>query len=620
MFVRLQYKGEEPDICLYRRSGWKMSNTVDYSYENGSGGYEEEECASDLYVKIMATILFVVVWPFVVLDMKWFPIGRPAAALMGAVLMVVFHIVSQSEVYEIQGQVERLQTLFLLVGMMILSYYFDREGLLRIVALWIIGKNKPFRHILWKVCLLSAILSAFITNDATCLVIVPLLLNEFTKQERNQNEILPLLLGIATSANIGSAATVFGNPQNSFIASVAKINLIKFLIALLPAAIIGTFLSMGLLYLFFFKIIFGKKSSTIANETESIRQINNASGGSLPISIDNERRSIVLSHDRSDQPFLSSQIARERELVYSSHDQIYRSTSIRQLPQSGSRYSMPVSFNHDQERSGVYRSTTSPNVTGRDEIQGSLTIELSNNDQEEYEPQQDVNEFRPIKKRTIREKIFMIWLITISIVVIVLLAIPPPPTVPAEFNLGCVPVAAAILTMLVDTIVNRKYAYDAIQKIDWTLILMFMGLFVWLDGFQKTCFPELLFNKLRPYMNLNKIGGVLLFAVFIIVGSNIFSNVPLVILFVKRINELCGEEPCSGPLAGLLLAWVSTVAGNFTLIGSVANLIVAEKARQTANYKLTFWRYLRFGFFSTIIVLFTALPIVYFLGQLAQHV
>ena len=119
-----------------------MSNTVDYSYENGSGGYEEEECASDLYVKIMATILFVVVWPFVVLDMKWFPIGRPAAALMGAVLMVVFHIVSQSEVYEIQGQVANLQTLFLLVGMMILSYYFDREGLLRIVALWIIGKKQ----------------------------------------------------------------------------------------------------------------------------------------------------------------------------------------------------------------------------------------------------------------------------------------------------------------------------------------------------------------------------------------------------------------------------------------------------------------------------------------------
>ena len=92
------------------------------------------------------------------------------------------------------------------------------------------------------------------------------------------------------------------------------------------------------------------------------------------------------------------------------------------------------------------------------------------------------------------------------------------------------------------------------------------------------------------------------------------------ILVVHRIDELCGNERCEGTLGGLLLAWISTIAGNFTLIGSVANLLVAEKARTSAEYNLTFWAYLRFGFVSTLIVIYTSLPIVYFLGLVAGKI
>ena len=63
------------------------------------------------------------------------------------------------------------------------------------------------------------------------------------------------------------------------------------------------------------------------------------------------------------------------------------------------------------------------------------------------------------------------------------------------------------------------------------------------------------------------------------------------------------------------MAWVSTIAGNLTLIGSVANLIVAEKAKSCADYNLTFLEYLKFGLPSTIVVLFTGLPVVYFTGK-----
>ena len=220
----------------------------------------------------------------------------------------------------------------------------------------------------------------------------------------------------------------------------------------------------------------------------------------------------------------------------------------------------------------------------------------------------------PLKDRTLREKLFAAWLGFVTILVVVLLAIPPPPVLPIQFNLGLVPVGAAVITMLMDTILNKKYAYDAMLKIDWTVILMFMGLFVWLGGFQNTCFPEMAFNKMAIFMNIEEFGGTLLFTLFVIIGSNIFSNVPLVILIAYKIQRLCGENECDGPLGGLLLAWVSTVAGNFTLIGSVANLIVAEKARSSIDFRLTFWNYIIFGMVSTTIVLFGMLPIVYFLG------
>ena len=68
----------------------------------------------------------------------------------------------------------------------------------------------------------------------------------------------------------------------------------------------------------------------------------------------------------------------------------------------------------------------------------------------------------------------------------------------------------------------------------------------------------------------------------------------------------------------MVLAWVSTIAGNFTLIGSVANLIVAEKALKEAGFRLTFWQYVRFGAVSTVVVTLSGLPVVYFVATVAE--
>ena len=596
-------------------------------------------CAShtEVWVQVIGAILFFMVWPFIVLDMKWFPLGRPAAALVGAAFMVIFTIVGQLEVYAIEGAMGNLQALFLLIGMMLLSYYFDREGILRIVALWIFGKNKDvkFRYVLWKACFLSAVLAAFITNDATCLVLSPLFIGAFLKQGRPKRELLPLCLGIATSANIGSASTIFGNPQNAFIASAAgDVSLIDFFIALLPAAIIGMCISVSLLYLIFIREIFFQHGDD--NDDEEAQKNDNLEmkpygGGSMAA----ERESIAISYDQSQDPYHTSRIAAEREMMYS-NEHLSTSGSMNRLPKSRSRNSMRPSASNPNLQVPTSRSIPEIKVEGDDTtIENGLSkhaeiLKADTKDKEDIttngnpitqEPEEDEEEdfvqMKPIMERTWRELCFLAWLVIACVVMVILLTIPPPPTVPVIFNLGLVPLGTGIMTMLVDTIFNRKYAFDAMQRVDWTVILMFMGLFTWLGGFQNTCIPELLVDFLAPYMNLMKFEGVLLFTIMVALGSNIFSNVPLVILIVNRIDELCGDEPCKGPLPALLLGWVSTIAGNYTIIGSIANLIVAEKARSVANYQITFLRYIRFGFVSTLCVMFGCLPIVYFLGSVA---
>jgi Na+/H+ antiporter NhaD/arsenite permease-like protein len=87
------------------------------------------------------------------------------------------------------------------------------------------------------------------------------------------------------------------------------------------------------------------------------------------------------------------------------------------------------------------------------------------------------------------------------------------------------------------------------------------------------------------------------------VGSNLVSNVPMVLLTGPHMAQLGQTD-----LSWVLLAFTTTVAGNFTLIGSVANIIVAERARD--HYRLGFFEYLRFGLVSTVLVMIAGVTMI----------
>ncbi|MBD2608242.1 anion transporter [Scytonema hofmannii FACHB-248] len=134
-------------------------------------------------------------------------------------------------------------------------------------------------------------------------------------------------------------------------------------------------------------------------------------------------------------------------------------------------------------------------------------------------------------------------------------------------------VAASLLL-----ITRRVKPQRILKKVDWNLLVMFSGLFILTRVTQKL-------NLLQPFTHAINSAASLLGVTAIL--SNLISNVPAVLLLQPLI-------PKTDTHSWLLLAAGSTLAGNLTLFGSVANLIVAEAANEL-GYRLTFWEHLRFG-------------------------
>ncbi|MGQ9918259.1 MAG: anion transporter, partial [Bryobacteraceae bacterium] len=133
------------------------------------------------------------------------------------------------------------------------------------------------------------------------------------------------------------------------------------------------------------------------------------------------------------------------------------------------------------------------------------------------------------------------------------------------------PVAqTAIVAGAVLLITRRVKPEKVYHDIDWPLLAMFAGLFVVVRGFETTALER----GLLDFAEGSPLDHPAVLSFFSAVASNLVSNVPAVLLFKPVIVKLA--DPV---LSWLTLAMSSTLAGNFTLAGSVANLIVVERAR-----------------------------------------
>ncbi|MBK1669725.1 anion transporter [Rhodovibrio sodomensis] len=156
---------------------------------------------------------------------------------------------------------------------------------------------------------------------------------------------------------------------------------------------------------------------------------------------------------------------------------------------------------------------------------------------------------------------------------------------PVEAGLGALSVAAALLLS------RRLASRDMLGAVDWPLLLLFSGLFVVVEAITATGLDASAFALLERRVGdptaLPVLGPLLLGL------SNLVGNVPAVILLLGLFPELGSDELHA-------LAVLSTLAGNFLLVGSLANLIVAERAAQ-CGFRLGFAAFARAGIPITLL-------------------
>ena len=175
--------------------------------------------------------------PFLRLD-------RSGIALVGATAMLVLGLVSFPEAV---ASVD-FRTIALLFGMMVVVAYLRLAGFFRRLSGWLLARARSPHGVLAAVVGLAGALSAFLVNDVVCLALGPVVL---ALARRSRRDPVPYLVALATAANIGSVATITGNPQNMIIGALSRVRYATFAAHLAPVAVVGLVIDYGILALVF---------------------------------------------------------------------------------------------------------------------------------------------------------------------------------------------------------------------------------------------------------------------------------------------------------------------------------------------------------------------------------
>jgi Na+/H+ antiporter NhaD/arsenite permease-like protein len=369
-------------------------------------------------------------------------IDRAGVALVGACLMVASGAMGLDEAYRAID----LDTITLLLGMMIVVANLRLSGFFALATGFVArGAHRPLL-LLGAIVAVAGVFSAFLVNDAICLVLAPLVLDLTLALKRRP---LPYLLAVAMASNVGSTATLTGNPQNMLIGSFSRLPYAGFAAALAPVALAGLLLTVAL---------------------------------------------IALLH--------------------------------------------------------------------WSEFADAATLHAG-------PPRARVNQA-------------LMWRALAAVGVVV-----------ALFFAGQPPAKAAVIVGALLLLTRRMKSARVYAEIDWSLLLMFAGLFIIVAGAERQWLTPAVVAKVAGL----HLADVPVLIVVTAVLSNLVSNVPAVLVLHPFVAALPDQAT-----AWKVIAMASTLAGNFTVLGSIANLIVAEKAARR-GVVIGFWDYFRVGAPLTVLTI-----------------
>jgi Na+/H+ antiporter NhaD/arsenite permease-like protein len=159
-------------------------------------------------------------------------IDRTGIALVGASLMLAVGAIGLGEAFKAID----LNVIALLLGMMVIVAHLRLAGFFRLASAFVVTRAGSPLVLLGAIVAVTGLLSAFLVNDAVCLIMAPLVIDVVTTSKRDP---VPYLLATAMASNAGSAATLTGNPQNMIIGLDAHLGYADFAARLAPPALVA---------------------------------------------------------------------------------------------------------------------------------------------------------------------------------------------------------------------------------------------------------------------------------------------------------------------------------------------------------------------------------------------
>lgn len=177
--------------------------------------------------------VFLVVYLGMILgELPGLAIDRTGVALLGAIAILAFGRLDASRI----GDAVDIPTIALLLGLMIVSAQFRLSGFYT----WVVHRVDEFDGsaplLLALILAVAGVLSAVLANDIVCLAMTPVLIECCVRRRLDPK---PFLLGLACASNIGSAATLIGNPQNMLIGQVLQLSFLDYLCLATVPSIFG---------------------------------------------------------------------------------------------------------------------------------------------------------------------------------------------------------------------------------------------------------------------------------------------------------------------------------------------------------------------------------------------
>jgi Na+/H+ antiporter NhaD/arsenite permease-like protein len=509
------------------------------------GEYTHIDVSEDfsLFGKLSTTIIYFAFWVFLMFPNWFLPVGRPGIALGGGLTMVVWRYILLVTGHGPMFDAERviiMEPLFLLFGLMMTTIYLEkmeRGGLFDKL------RDSLDDPINWKrsakIMTMSTIGSAAVMNDSVVLIFSGVVVDLCVRHKVSNST--PYLMSLASTANIGSALTMTGNPQNILIVSLAydDIGWVEFASNMVLPVIAASIINTAMMFMFYASELFPGSSSKFGN----LAYIFGTQKTPEMIALEN-----AYYAEQAQYPPIE-----EEDSSWTIWSKIQVWITVLFLIFFACGFDVCV-----------------VSITA-----GAILMVISAYKRQHFDPKQprhhedhDMTEYddegnpMPVKK---------------------LFDVDGNEVEPAEEE--------------DDELVTESET--TLTEVDYGLLMLFIGQFLLIGSFNDTGIPQAFFNFTMGSCaeQMTDVPCVYWFVFIVTILSNIASNVPVV-------QMLAATFPYASPYDWMQTSFAATIAGNLTMLGSAANMIVAFQSAKVGDRTFTSERHAPFGIPSTLLALY----------------